>query len=83
VYGLGPVAALERVRLARAATLLARSNLSVTEVGAACGFTDPLHFSRRFSAAYGRSPRAYRSGGGRDEAPAGVRRLAARLEPPA
>lgn len=79
-YGLGPVAALERVRLARAATLLGRSNLTVTEVGAACGFADPLHFSRRFRAVYGRSPRAYRAGGARDEAPAAVRRLAARLE---
>jgi AraC-like DNA-binding protein len=81
-YGLGPVAALERVRLARAATLLSRSSLTVTEVGAACGFADPLHFSRRFRAAYGRSPRGYRSAGGRDEAPAAVRRLAARLELP-
>jgi AraC family transcriptional regulator len=81
-YGTGPIAALERVRLVRAATLLARSNLSVTQVGAACGFADPLHFSRRFRAVHGRSPRAYRSAGGPDDTstPPGIRRLARRLE---
>jgi AraC-like DNA-binding protein len=81
-YGIGPIAGLERVRLGRAATLLVRSNLSVTEVGAACGFADPLHFSRRFRVAYGRSPRAYRSAGVPEDvsAGAGLRRLARRLE---
>jgi AraC-like DNA-binding protein len=81
-YGIGPIAGLERVRLIRAATLLVRSNLSVTEVGVACGFGDPLHFSRRFRAVYGRPPRAYRSGGVPEDTTtgAGVRRLARRLE---
>jgi len=59
-FGTGPVAAVEAVRLARAATLLQRSNLSVGAIGEACGFANPFHFSRRFRATYGLPPRAYR-----------------------
>ena len=59
-YGCGPGAALELVRLSRARTMLARSNLTVAEVGRACGFADPLYFSRRFRAAHGIAPTAYR-----------------------
>lgn len=60
-YGTGVVGALELVRLARAAALLERTNLRVGEVAASCGFRDPLYFSRRFRAAYGVPPRAYRA----------------------
>jgi AraC family transcriptional regulator len=59
-YGIGPVAAFELLRLARAATLLARSNLSVAAVAHDCGFANPYHFSRRFHRVYGRPPRGYR-----------------------
>jgi AraC-like DNA-binding protein len=59
-FGIGPVAAVEAVRLARAAMLLQRSNLSVGAIAEACGFANPFHFSRRFRAAYGQPPRAYR-----------------------
>ena len=62
-YGCGLVTALELVRLDRARTLLARSNLSVTQVARECGFADPLHFSRRFRAAYAIAPSEYRRGG--------------------
>jgi AraC-like DNA-binding protein len=62
-YGCGAVTGLELVRLDRGRTLLTRSNLSVTEVARACGFADPLHFSRRFKAAYGVAPREYRRAG--------------------
>ncbi|WP_218576914.1 helix-turn-helix transcriptional regulator [Phytohabitans rumicis] len=81
-YGHGPVAALELVRLARAEALLVRSNLSVTEVGRSVGFADPLHFSRRFRAAYGLSPRALRAAAGTTPAlPPAVAALARRLRP--
>lgn len=60
-YGIGPVSAMELIRLARAATLLQRSNLTVGAVSEACGFTNPFHFSRRFKASFGAAPRAYRS----------------------
>lgn len=62
-YALGPVAAVELIRLARAATLLQRSNLTVEAVSAACGFANPYHFSRRFRGAYGMPPGAYRQAG--------------------
>lgn len=84
-FGVGAVGGLELVRLSRAATLLSRSNLTVTEVAAACGFPDPLHFSRRFRATYGRSPRSYRGIGGEPVDPmaaAGLRRLARSLDGP-
>jgi AraC family transcriptional regulator len=59
-YGIGPVAALELLRLARAATLLVRSNLSVAAVARDCGFANPYHFSRRFHRRYGQPPGRYR-----------------------
>ena len=43
--------------------MLARSNLTIGQVAAACGFADPLYFSRRFRAAHGIAPRAYRDNG--------------------
>jgi AraC family transcriptional regulator len=60
-FGVGPVAAVELIRLARAAILLERSNLSVGAIADACGFVNPFHFSRRFRTAYGVAPRAYRT----------------------
>ncbi|UED87979.1 AraC family transcriptional regulator [Streptomyces profundus] len=59
--GLGPTAALERLRLARAEPLLWRSNLPLRAIAARGGFADAYHFSRRFSAAYGMAPRAFRA----------------------
>src|SRR6266498_1072378 len=52
-FGIGPVAAFELLRLAQAATLLVRSNLSVAAVAHDCGFANPYHFSRRFHRVYG------------------------------
>jgi AraC-like DNA-binding protein len=66
-YGTGPVAAVELLRLARAATLLARSNLSVAAVARDCGFANPYHFSRRFHRVYGRPPGRYRRAPSRTE----------------
>ena len=66
-YGIGPVAAFELLRLARAATLLTRSNLSVAAVADDCGFANPYHFSRRFRRAYGQPPGRYRRLAGRQE----------------
>ncbi len=58
--GQGPARVLELVRLARAAVMLQRSNASLTEVAAACGFANAYHLSRRFRTAYGVPPGAYR-----------------------
>ena len=59
-FGIGPVAAVEAARLHRAAALLTRSNLTVGQVAQACGFGSPFYLSRRFRAAFGRPPTAYR-----------------------
>ncbi|RKN40840.1 AraC family transcriptional regulator [Streptomyces hoynatensis] len=60
-FGLGPVAALERLRLARAEPLLWLSNLPLRAVALQCGFADAYHFSRRFRAVYGVAPSAFRA----------------------
>ena len=82
-YGCGPGAALELVRLERARTMLARSNLTVSQVASACGFADPLYFSRRFRAAHGVAPSAFRDNGAAVATPdlPGLPGLARRLAP--
>lgn len=82
-YGCAPGAALELVRLERARTMLARSNLTIGQVAGACGFADPLYFSRRFRAAHGIAPSAYREDSAAAVTPdlPGLRSLARRLVP--
>ncbi len=58
--GQAPMKFLSQLRVERAKALLDRADLSVGEVGVAVGFEDPLHFSRVFRSATGKSPRAYR-----------------------
>jgi len=58
---LGPLECASLARLERAASLLVRSNLSVKEIATATGFVSPYHFSNRFRAIYGVSPRDYRA----------------------
>jgi AraC-like DNA-binding protein len=62
-FGIGPVGAVELLRLGRAESLLLRSNSPITSISTACGFADPYHFSRRFRAVYGISPSHFRAGG--------------------
>lgn len=55
---------LWRSRLARAHDLIcapATANLSIQEIAHMCGFKSGSHFSRRFKAAYGSSPREFRN----------------------
>lgn len=59
-FAMGPRHALELIRLARAAISLQRSNAPLTAIARDTGFTNPYHFSRRFSAAYGCPPGAFR-----------------------
>lgn len=59
-FHLGPAAAVELLRLSRAADLLRRSNLPLAAIAGHCGFADAYHFSRRFRAAYGIPPRRFR-----------------------
>ncbi|MCA1614964.1 MAG: helix-turn-helix transcriptional regulator [Acidobacteria bacterium] len=54
------VSYLGRVRLRRAAELLARTEMPVTRVALEVGFNDLSHFERVFRTAYRRSPSKYR-----------------------
>ena len=59
--GATPHAYLASLRAARARELLARTDLSVTEVGARVGYMSSSHFAKTFRQATGISPRAYRN----------------------
>jgi transcriptional regulator GlxA family with amidase domain len=59
-YGCGPAYALDLIRLARAATALQRTNATIREIASDCGYSNPYHFSRRFSLAYGDPPGTFR-----------------------
>ena len=61
VTGTSPHAYLAALRLERAQTLLATTDLSVTEVGARVGYTSPSHFAKAFRQATGLSPREFRA----------------------
>lgn len=58
--GRSPMETVRLARLDRAASLLARSNYSASEIADFCGFANPFHFSRRFKEAFGQSPTAMR-----------------------
>jgi AraC-like DNA-binding protein len=63
--GCGPMEYLTRLRLRRAATLLATpGRLLVKEVAAATGFANAGHLSREFTRRYGMNPRTWRERGG-------------------
>ncbi|WP_295042955.1 helix-turn-helix domain-containing protein [uncultured Paracoccus sp.] len=55
---------IEGATMTEARRLLAFTRLSVAEIGYRLGFGDPSYFSRRFRAATGQSPSAYRGGFG-------------------
>ncbi len=58
--GATPHAYLASLRTARAQTLLADTNLSITEVGARVGYDSPSHFAKAFRQSTGLSPSAFR-----------------------
>lgn len=58
--GRSPWQYLIALRVQRAAELLQRSSISITEVGVSVGFNDPAYFSRTFRKEMGLSPQQYR-----------------------
>ena len=58
--GLTPAECVRLVKLDRAATMLARSNYSISEISLQYGFSNPSHFTKRFLEEYGISPREFR-----------------------
>ncbi len=86
-YRIGAASALEKLRLARAASMLVAGDEPLSVVAGVCGFADPYHFSRRFSATYGLPPGRYRRTAVDADvegplAEAGLRSMAATLWPP-
>lgn len=61
VTGRSPAAWLMERRLAEAHRLLTTTREGVVAIAARVGFSDPFHFSRRFRARYGASPRQARA----------------------
>jgi signal transduction histidine kinase/DNA-binding LacI/PurR family transcriptional regulator/AraC-like DNA-binding protein len=61
--GITPIAFLNRYRIRRAREMLDSTDLTVTEVAMATGFSSVSHFTRTFHRVVGVSPRAYRRGG--------------------
>ncbi len=59
-FGSSPVKVLNEIRLERARTLLAETDLPIRDIAVACGDTHPLYFSNRFRRAMGKSPSEYR-----------------------
>lgn len=59
-FGCGLARMLELVRLAHAAVMLQRSNATIAEVSAQCGFVNPYHFSHRFKQLYREPPSTFR-----------------------
>ncbi len=61
--GVSPQQYLINVRLSHAVKLLSEHNqeepLSVSHISYACGYDDPLYFSRSFKTRYGSSPKAF------------------------
>ena len=59
--GCGPVRYLRQMRLDRANELVQHTTLSIKQIMAAVGFSDPSHFTRDFTARHGASPRQVRA----------------------
>lgn len=51
---------LYELRIARAEQLLKTTELNVSEIAYECGFSDPSHFSKRFTKEKGISPKAFK-----------------------
>ncbi|MBL1118193.1 helix-turn-helix domain-containing protein [Streptomyces sp. 110] len=71
--GVSPIAYLNQLREQAAARLLVQTDQAVARIGAQLGWGDAGYFARRFKAAYGLTPSAYRrralNGQGRDHYP--------------
>ncbi len=59
--GISPIAYLNRYRVNQAKLLLEDSNMSMSEIAAAVGFTDNMHFSRAFRRESAMTPTEYRA----------------------
>jgi AraC-like DNA-binding protein len=56
LIGIPPMRHLQHLRLERARSQILSSDFSVAEIAKACGFQDPMHFSKAFHRRYGLPP---------------------------
>ncbi len=60
VTGLSPIAYLTRTRISRAIALMEQTDLTMTEISSACGFSSPNYFNRVFKSFTGSTPHKYK-----------------------
>ncbi len=58
--GMRPKVYVDRLKLRRAAEMLAGTDMKISEIAETLGYLDPYHFSRRFKKIMGISPLRYR-----------------------
>ena len=61
IYGTSPKNYTINKRLERAKILLESESLRVSDIAFECGFEDVSHFSKSFSAKFGKSPKQFRN----------------------
>lgn len=61
VFSSAPFAYLTELRLNRAASLLARTELSIMQVAQEVGYKHAGHFAKNFKLKFGRTPKAYKT----------------------
>lgn len=61
IFGMSPQSYVENCRLRMAERFLLTTGKSVKEVAFACGFRDPLYFSKRFARLTGKSPTEWKN----------------------
>lgn len=60
LVGVSPSDFLRQVRMQRARQLIAKSNMNISQVAYAVGFTDPKYFAKCFKKETGMTPSEYR-----------------------
>ena len=58
--GASPHSYLGNLRVARAQSLLAETDLSISEISARVGYSSPSHFTKAFRQSTGLTPRTFR-----------------------
>jgi AraC-like DNA-binding protein len=66
ISGMSSTEYVNRLRVCKACSLMARRNSSLTEVAFACGFNDAAYFSRVFKSIQGVAPSEYLARGAQD-----------------
>lgn len=60
IMGVTPLDFLKEARIKHACNLLSTTNMPISEIAFACGYSDPKYFSRSFKTSTGKSPKGWR-----------------------